>query len=54
MNELTLKQTAAWGGGKVSARFAPLRVSRMQSASRQVRFGDLVVGRQGLQAGGPE
>ena len=47
MKELTLKQIADWCGGKVSARFEHLRVSRMQSDSRKVRSGDLFVALKG-------
>ena len=52
MKELTLKQIADWCGGKVSARFEHLRVSRMQSDSRKVRSGDLFVALKGAKADG--
>ena len=52
MKELTLKQIADWCGGKVSARFEHLRVSRMQSDSRNVRSGDLFVALKGAKADG--
>ena len=52
MKELTLKQIADWCGGKVSARFEHLRVSRMQSDSRKVRSGDLFVTLKGAKADG--
>ena len=52
MKELTLKQVADWCGGKVSARFEHLRVSRMQSDSRKVRSGDLFVALKGAKADG--
>ena len=52
MKELTLKQIADWCGGKVSARFEHLRVSRMQSDSRKVRSGDLFVALKGATADG--
>ena len=52
MKELTLKQLADWCGGKVSARFEHLRVSRMQSDSRKVRSGDLFVALKGAKADG--
>lgn len=52
MKELTLKQIADWCGGKISARFEHLRVSRMQSDSRKVRSGDLFVALKGAKADG--
>ena len=52
MKELTLKQIADWCGGKVSARFEHLRVSRIQSDSRKVRSGDLFVALKGAKADG--
>lgn len=52
MKELTLKQIADWCGGKVSARFEHLRVSRMQSDSRKVRSGDLFVALKGAKVDG--
>ena len=52
MKELTLKQIADWCGGKVSARFEHLRVSRMQSDSRKVRSGDPFVALKGAKADG--
>ena len=52
MKELTLRQIADWCGGKVSARFEHLRVSRMQSDSRKVRSGDLFVALKGAKADG--
>ena len=52
MKELTLKQIADCCGGKVSARFEHLRVSRMQSDSRKVRSGDLFVALKGAKADG--
>ena len=52
MKELPLKQIADWCGGKVSARFEHLRVSRMQSDSRKVRSGDLFVALKGAKADG--
>ena len=52
MKELTLKQIADGCGGKVSARFEHLRVSRMQSDSRKLRSGDLFVALKGAKADG--
>ena len=52
MKELTLRQLADWCGGKVSARFENLCVSRMQSDSRKVRRGDLFVALRGEKVDG--
>ena len=52
MKELTLRQLADWCGGKVSAQFENLCVSRMQSDSRKVRRGDLFVALRGEKVDG--
>ncbi len=47
MKELTLKQIAAWCGGKILPQYEPLCVNRIQSDSRKVRSGDLFIALKG-------
>ena len=52
MKELTLKQIAAWCGGKILPQYEPLCVNRIQSDSRKVRSGDLFIALKGDKADG--